>query len=252
MEYSIDINCDMGESYGNFQIGNDAALMPYISSCNIACGYHGGDPATILKTIRLAVKHNLQIGAHPSYPDLAGFGRRSMIMSNVDLHAMLLYQISALLKMAELEGAALKYIKPHGALYHAISHQVDIAKIAFIVAERFQLPLMVLAGSDTANWASKQNKLHIKESFLDRRYEADGRLVSREKPTAVIKNTKVATQQFLNLVLHKKVRTSPDHELSVECDSICIHGDNDAALEILQAVSRVAAEENIKINGVSS
>ncbi|RMG76868.1 MAG: LamB/YcsF family protein [Bacteroidetes bacterium] len=244
----IDINCDMGESYGAFRVGNDEAIMPFITSASIACGFHGGDPVHIEKTIRMALERGVRIGAHPSYPDLQGFGRRPMNLSAGDLRAFLRYQIAALKGMTESLGGQLAYVKPHGALYNAAATDPQTARV---VAETVRdmgggLSLMGLAGSVVAGVAAETDVPFIGEAFADRRYEASGQLRSRALPDAVISEPEQAAGQVLSCVQKHKVVSYAGTEISVNAQSMCIHGDNPAAVEILKSIDRALALHGIQ------
>ena len=180
MKY-VDINCDMGESFGNFSVGNDTAIFPFITSSNIACGLHAGDPYHIEQTIRMAIKHKVQIGAHPGYPDLQGFGRRVIPMSSDELSASVKYQVSAIKGMVESEGAHLTYVKPHGALYNEMAKNGKEAVIVIKAIKAIDPNLMImgLAGSHMRTLVEAEGMHFIAEAFADRRYEADGKLRSR-------------------------------------------------------------------------
>ena len=237
--FQIDINCDIGESYGHFRMGNDEAIFPYITSCNIACGFHGGDPSTIEKTIRLALQYNVQIGAHPSYPDLAGFGRRVMSIPYDELKAILKYQICALKGMVESEGGTLKYVKPHGALYNLASIQeTEAACIASAIQElNCNLGLLGLPDSAMQYAAEKAGIPFIQEAFADRRYDEYGRLLNRQLQGAVITNSEEAVAQALNIVQQQQVITLEQQAVPVLAQSICIHGDHETAVPFLEAIS---------------
>lgn len=234
----IDINCDMGESFGQFKVGNDDALFPFINSCNIACGFHGGDPWHIEKTIKNAIKHGLRIGAHPSYPDLAGFGRRKMIIDKMELRAILKYQIAALKGLTESWGGKLEYVKPHGALYNtAANDEAETHSImAAIEAIDPNLKLMGLAGSVMEKIAKKHQFPFIAEAFGDRKYTDEGLLMSRKKVGAVIENVEEAVAQIWSISQQKQAVSATGKVISIDADSICIHGDNPMALSILQVL----------------
>ncbi len=234
-KHQIDINCDMGESYGQFKVGNDAQLFPYISSCNIATGFHAGDPLHIEQTIKGALEQGLRIGAHPSYPDLAGFGRRKMALAAEELKAIIKYQVAALKGMVESRGGKLAYIKPHGALYNEMAHNEAeaIPVIEAIQAIDPDLALMGLAGSQLEQIAQQLNIHFIAEAFADRRYESNGQLQARNKEGAVIQEPELAVKQVLDMVLHQKVTTADGISIPIQAQSICIHGDNPAAVDIL-------------------
>ncbi len=237
---SIDINCDMGESYGNFEVGNDAALLPYISTCSIACGFHGGDPLHIEKTLKSALQYPVSIGAHPAYPDLQGFGRRYMQLSTEELTATVKYQVAALKGMTESLGGKISYVKPHGALYNTIAIQKEEAKAVINALQSIdsQLALMGLAGSKLEKWAKEMQIEFIAEAFIDRVYEADGSLRSRSKVGAVIHTPEIATAQVLSILQHQKVSTYIGEEIPLKAQSFCIHGDNPAALSILMHLEK--------------
>ncbi len=243
----IDINCDMGESYGNFKIGNDSAIFPFITSCNIACGFHGGDPLHLEKTIKGALAYEVQIGAHPSYPDLAGFGRRKMQIPEEELRALVKYQIVALKGMVESLGGKLQYVKPHGALYNTAAHQAAeaMAIIRAIQEVDDSLYLMGLAGSPIQQLALQKQVPFIAEAFADRKYMEDGRLRSRSAIGAVIDSPAEAAQQVLDIVLNQRVETYEGDFWSLEAQSICIHGDNPAAVALLQAIDQSLAQAKI-------
>ncbi len=249
MSMSIDINCDLGESYGNFKVGNDDAVFPYLSSCNIACGFHGGDPLHMKNTITKAIKYGVQIGAHPSYPDRLGFGRNKMNIAGNELQAIIEYQVAALQSMTESQGAPVKYVKPHGALYNSISNDIEEAKyvIAGILAIDPSLKIMGLAGSALETYAIDQGIDFIAEAFADRRYEDDGSLRSRRKEGAVIHSPVDASLQVLSLAKENKLTAFSGKELSVTAESICIHGDNQSAVEILKAIHETLSLNNIQI-----
>ncbi len=248
MPFSIDINCDLGESFGTFQKGQDAAVFPFLTSCNIACGFHGGDPWHMEQTIQLALQHQVRIGAHPSYPDLQGFGRRSMQIPAPELKAMIKYQIAALKGMAESQGGTLTYVKPHGALYN------DAAKDAALAATILQaiqeldasLSLMGLAGSEMQHQAQSKGHPFLAEAFADRRYRKDGRLQSRQEKGAVLHDPEKVCEQVLQIVTRQGVETVEGDWLPILADSICIHGDNPAAIEILQALDKAFEKYQIK------
>lgn len=237
----IDLNCDMGESYGRFKVGNDEAIFPYVTSSNIACGFHGGDPLHIENTIKGAIAHGVRIGAHPAYPDLSGFGRRRMQLGRDELKAVVKYQIAALKGMTESLGGRLAYVKPHGALYNTAA---DDASEAFCIIQAIreidpELALMGLAGSIMEETARREQIPFIAEAFADRRYESNGRLRSRSKEGAVIAAPEQAAGQVFSIARHKQVESYDGAIVPVDAQSVCIHGDNPSAISILQAVERI-------------
>lgn len=249
MNYEIDINCDLGESYGHFQVGNDDALFPFISSCNIACGFHGGDPVHIERAIQGAIQAGVRIGAHPGYPDLAGFGRRFMQIPSNELCAILKYQIAALHGLTESMGGKLAYVKPHGALYNKAA--VDDAE-ARVVVEAIQamhpgLSLMGLAGSAMERAAARAGLPFIREGFIDRRYTEQGTLRSRTLPGAMVETEEEAATQAVEMIQHQRVRSDSGKWIPMQVDSLCVHGDNPHAAAYLQALTQSLYKEGISI-----
>lgn len=236
----LDINCDMGESRGAFIVGNDELLFPYIQSCNIACGFHGGDPLHIENTIKNALKHKVRIGAHPSYPDLEGFGRRKMALSAENLTAIIKYQVAALKGMVESLGGQLAYVKPHGALYNTAAKNEREARIVIAAIQAIdpQLALMGLANSTMEQIAQQVDIPFIAEAFADRRYEPTGQLMSRSKQGAVIQDAAQALAQVESIFVRKIVQASDGVYIPMMAQSICIHGDNPAALDILKVIQK--------------
>ena len=251
---SIDINCDLGESYGRYKVGNDEAVFPYLSSCNIACGYHGGDPIHMEATIDRAIHHKVTIGAHPSYPDKQGFGRRKMHIPGKELRSIVKYQIAALKGMVESKGATVKYVKPHGALYNSMWNDLEEAKYVIEAIQEIddQLYLMCLAGSHVEQYA-KQNEIpFIAEAFADRQYIAGGTLMSRSIAGAVITDPELASKQVLDIVSKQMLKLSDDSNLDVTAQSICIHGDNKSAVEIAEAIHKLLGSHDIQIKSIFS
>ncbi|MCX2745882.1 LamB/YcsF family protein [Mangrovivirga sp. M17] len=248
--HKIDINCDMGESYGQFQVGNDDILFPYISSSNIACGYHGGDPLFIENTIKKALNLNLNIGAHPSYPDLAGFGRRKMEMSFDELRTIIKYQVSAVKGICESLGGKLSHVKPHGALYNTAANDEKVS-LAIVSAIREIDSSLILLGKSSSQMekVAKEKKVRFaSEAFIDRRYDKSGNLVHRSIAEAVISDPDIAITQALDIILKKKVLTIDNEYINIECDSLCIHGDNPIAGKILEKLKDSFEQNNIEIS----
>ncbi|MEM1217991.1 MAG: 5-oxoprolinase subunit PxpA, partial [Bacteroidota bacterium] len=218
-------------------VGNDQAVLPLVSSCNIACGMHGGDPLTIEKTIQRAIALGKRIGAHPSYADLAGFGRRPMQLPKADLMALLRYQIASLKGLCELHGGRLSYVKPHGALYNTAAKDSDLGAWVIEVMQGFpDLALMGLAGSTLQRQAEQTGVPFLAEAFIDRAYTAKGHLVSRQRVGAVINDPEQAVEQILSMLDRKVVRSMEGVEVSLQADSFCIHGDTPTAVSILTAL----------------
>lgn len=244
----IDLNADVGESFGPWPMGADVALIPLVSSVNIACGAHAGDPATILRTVELALAHGVSIGAHPGYPDLAGFGRRDLEMTTADLRASLIVQVGAVLAAARVAGAVVRHVKPHGALYNRAARDPAIATT---IAEAIRdldagLVLVGLAGSASIAAGRGAGLAVAEEAFADRCYEADGSLRSRLRAGAILVPTDAAAQAVA-IVRDNTVLAGNGSRLTVRADTICIHGDSPDAVGIAEAVVAGLAEAGIRI-----
>ncbi len=238
MAINIDINCDMGESYGRFTIGNDEAIMPYISSCNIACGFHGGDPTTILKTIDMAIEHGTSIGAHPGYPDLMGFGRRSMALTPQELRDILIYQIGALKSITESRGARLHHVKVHGALYHDAHHNPEVAAAVIDAIVMIDPSILIYTFSQgELHTQARHRQLNIwTEAFADRAYTSSGWLKKRKMKGAVISDPILASEQAWKIAYENKVDADNGAEISIQADTICVHGDTENAVDIAMSI----------------
>ena len=240
MDKSYLINCDMGESFGNYQIGNDDLLMPYINAANIACGMHAGDPLQIEKTIDLALKNQVTIGAHPGYPDLQGFGRRIIPMSSDELSASIRYQVAALIGMTRAKGGKVDYVKPHGALYNLIAKDADIAQTVISAIKDIDpsLKVMGLAGSHVRQLAEKNKMIFIAEAFADRAYEENGQLRSRKLEGAVLSDAEASLNQVLSIMTQGQLKTYQGNTIPLKAESFCVHGDNPAALSIAKKLNK--------------
>jgi UPF0271 protein len=245
---SVDINCDMGESFGNFKVGNDEAIFPHITSCNIACGVHAGDPYQIEKTIDLALSYGVQIGAHPGYPDLQGFGRRVIPMAQDELSSFVKYQVAALQGMVASAGGKLTYVKPHGALYNEIAINKTVAKTVYKAIKSIdpKLKIMGLAGSHVEEILNAMDMAYVSEAFADRQYEADGKLRSRSLPNAVINNATTAAQQVVSIAENGETQSIDGQKVLLDAKSFCIHGDNPAAVDILREIDALLIAHNIE------
>jgi len=245
----IDLNCDMGESFGNYKLGLDEEVIKYISSANIACGFHASDPVVMAKTVALAKANGVACGAHPGFPDLVGFGRRNMNVSPAELKAMIQYQIGALKAFCDAQKIALHHVKPHGAMYNMAAKD---EKLALAIAEGIAeidcgLILLGLSGSEMLKAAQVVGLPAKKEVFADRAYEEDGSLVARTKPGAMITDENEAIERVLGMIRYGKVKAVTGKEISVEPDSVCVHGDSPKALAFVQKISSRLNEEGIKI-----
>ncbi|NWJ45814.1 MAG: 5-oxoprolinase subunit PxpA [Chloroflexi bacterium] len=245
----IDINCDMGESFGHYKLGNDLALLEYVTSANVACGFHAGDPLVMSETVKLALDKDVAVGAHPSYPDLQGFGRRKMEMTAAEIEAFILYQIGALSAFVHAQGATLTHVKAHGALYNVAALEMPVAEAIARAIARFDqtLIMVVLATSPLMIEAGQRAGLQVaREAFADRAYNADGTLVNRKLPNSLITDPVKATEQVVRLVKKGEIMASDGSILELQADTVCIHGDGPTALEIARHLSETLAAENIK------
>ncbi len=243
----IDFNCDMGESFGAYTIGNDAALMPLITSANIACGFHAGDPLVMEQITLMAAQYKVAIGAHPGYRDLVGFGRRTMDATPAEIEADVLYQIGALAAFVRAQNAALVHVKAHGALYNVAAVRPDVARAIARAVARFDpnLIMVCLAGSKMVE-AAQELKLRVaREGFADRAYNRDGTLRSRREPGSVIHDPARAAQQALQMVRQKTVTTPEGDRIPIEVDTLCIHGDNPAAVQNARAIRELLEQNGI-------
>jgi UPF0271 protein len=241
----IDLNSDLGESFGAWRMGDDAAMLDVVSSANVACGFHAGDPAGILNTLRAAAERGVTVGAHVGYPDLAGFGRREMAMASADLQAAVIYQIGALQALASVAGVRVRYVKPHGALYNTIAHDERQARdvIEAVRALDADLALVVLAGSPLVAWARAAGLRTVAEAFADRGYRADGSLVPRSQPGAVLHDPDAVAERMVQLVRTGTVAANDGTPVRVEAESICVHGDSPGAVAMAQRLrARLQAE----------
>jgi len=243
----IDINCDLGENYEDIIRTDDAALMPWVSSCNIACGFHGGDPITIQNALELAKKHNVKVGAHPSYPDRENFGRLKMAMSGEILQACVEYQITTLKSLATIHGINLHHVKPHGALYNAAFDDEVVAK-AIVAAVEFvdkELLLYCQPGSALQRIAIDRGITTKAEGFGDRSYQATGQLTPRSAENAILNETEQVCNQVLQLLKEESVTTLSGETIEHKVDTICIHGDHANSIEILKALTPFLEEHGL-------
>jgi UPF0271 protein len=252
MNRKIDLNCDMGESYGPYHIGADEALMPWITSANIACGYHASDPLVMNRTVQLAVRHGAGIGAHPGYPDLLGFGRRQMRLSPDEVENYVLYQVGALAAFAHSVGTRLIHVKPHGALYNAAAKDVGTARAIARGVARADSDLILVGQPDSAliEAAREEGLRAAREGFADRAYDADGTLRSRRLPDAVIKEPEVAAERAVRIARDGLVTAYTGEELSLQVDTICVHGDTPTAVEIVKAIRHGLEQAGIKVSPI--
>ena len=245
----IDINCDMGESFGAWQIGQDEALMDFVSSVNIACGFHAGDPTIMHKTVEAAARKNVAIGAHPSYPDLQGFGRRQMKISPEEVYDLVVYQIGALMNFAKAAGTYLSHVKPHGALYNTAAYDASLAS-SIAKAVRDTDENLIVFGLSSSCLISEAKKMGLKtasEVFADRTYQEDGSLTPRTSPASMIQNPAQAAKQVLQMVSRGTVTTISGKEIPVVAETICIHGDGQFALDFAKSIVQLLQKQHVII-----
>lgn len=248
--YSIDLNCDMGESFGIYNLGRDEEILNYVTSVNIACGFHAGDPATMRKTVQMALNKNVGIGVHPGLQDLAGFGRREMQISPLEGYDLVVYQIGALHAFVKSEGGKLQHVKPHGALYNMAAKNTLLSEA---IAEAIykvdpELILFGLSGSELIKSGRKVGLRVANEVFSDRTYQEDGSLTSRLEDHALIKDHEYAVKQVIRIIKEKKVSTVQGKDVSIKADTVCIHGDGEKALDFAKYISSAIQEAGININ----
>lgn len=234
----IDLNCDLGESYGEFTVGMDAEVLKYITSANVACGYHGGDPLTMEKTVKNAIKNGVAIGAHPSFPDLVGFGRREMRLTPDQIRTDVIYQIGALCGFLAAQGAELQHVKPHGALYNMSGKDYDMAMAICAGVKQCAPSAIMLApvGSMMQKAAAEQGLRFAGEFFADRAYNPDGSLVPRSMPGSLITDPEAAAQRVLQMLQKGTVTCIDGTVLDISCVSVCVHGDNAHAVDVVRAL----------------
>ncbi len=246
----IDLNSDLGESLGGWRMGDDAAMLDIVSSANVACGFHAGDPAGILETLKAARERGAIVGAHVSYPDLVGFGRRNMDVASADLVAGVIYQIGALQGLARVAGTEVRYVKPHGALYNTIAHDRRQATdvITAMRAIDPSLVLVALAGSPLIDWARDAGLTVVAEAFADRGYTPEGTLVSRRDPGAVLHDVDQIAARMLMLVREGVVEAVDGSPVRIAADSICVHGDSPGAVAIARHLRERFEQEGVRIS----
>ncbi len=247
--YKIDLNCDLGESFGAYTLGLDSQVLPHISSANVACGFHAADPVVMSKTVQLAKAAGVAVGAHPGYPDLQGFGRRNMVIPPNDVKAMVQYQIGALLAFCKANGIAMQHVKPHGALYNMAGKDeaLALAICEGIAQVDDSLILLGLSGSKMLSAAKTVGLRAASEVFADRAYEEDGSLVARSKPGAMITDEDEAVRRVVAMVKKGTVTAITGKEIPLQADSVCVHGDSPKALNFVQKIRTAFQAAGIQI-----
>jgi len=246
---TVDLNSDLGESYGQFTIGCDEEILKYVSSANIACGWHGGCPVIMERTVKTAKLNGIAVGAHPSYPDLMGFGRRKMVLTAEELKAYTKYQLGAFWAFAKSNDMEVAHIKPHGAMYNDAGVDYNaaraIAEAAFEVNP--DIAFMALAGSQMVKAANDVGLRVISEVFADRAYEEDGSLVARSKPGAIIHDETLCIDRIMKMLKNGTVTAITGKETAVKADSICVHGDNPSALLFVKRITESLKDEGFVV-----
>jgi UPF0271 protein len=250
MSQKIDLNSDVGESFGVYKLGLDEEVIPNITSANIACGFHAGDPGVMRKTVSLAKKHGVEIGAHPGYPDLMGFGRRNIDATLEEVQDYVVYQMGALQAFTVSQGLRLQHVKPHGSLYNmAVANPKICESIAEAVAKADHEIILVVLASSKRDLYVEMGKRHgiriVFEAFPDRAYNRDGSLVSRREKGAVIGDHEVVAKRALKMALEGKVIAIDGTEIDLKADTLCVHGDNPAAVQMVKKI-----REGLKAAGV--
>jgi len=246
---TVDLNCDMGESYGVYHLGRDSDIMPLVSAANIACGFHAGDPLTMQTSVRMAVQHKVAIGAHPGYPDLVGFGRRSLAATPEEVYAMVVYQVGAISAVASAAGGRVRHVKPHGALYNTATQSMEIAK-AIATAVRDvddSLILYGLSGSALVTAGRTLGLVTASEVFADRTYQPDGSLTPRRHEHALIRTEDTAVLQVLQMIEEGTVRAVDGTFVRIQADTVCIHGDGVHALEFATRLRSALGHRGIAV-----
>ena len=245
----IDLNCDLGESFGNYKMGLDDEVIRHISSANVACGFHASDPLVMQKTVALAKENGVCIGAHPGFPDLVGFGRRNMSVSPAEAKAFVQYQIGALDAFCKAAGVKLCHVKPHGALYNMAGKDEILAQAVCegIFEYDSNLILLGLSGSKMIEAGKKIGLRTASEVFADRAYEADGSLVARSKPGAVITDENLAVSRVVEMVKNGRVTSITGNEIEIKADSICLHGDGVKAVEFAKRIKEELLKNDVEI-----
>src|SRR5688572_6257108 len=249
----VDLNCDMGESFGRWELGADAAVMPHISSANIACGAHAGDPAVMRRTLRLATAHGVACGAHPGFADLAGFGRREIPITPGEATDLVLWQLGALAAIARSEGVQLRHVKPHGALYNMAARDAALGVAIARAVEQFDrgLVLFGLAGSPMLDAGRAAGLSVAAEGFADRAYEPDGSLTPRSVTDSVIHDVDAVVMRAVRMVKERRVRARNGADIDLHVDTICVHGDTPGAERIAAALRTGLEAAGIQIAPVA-
>lgn len=250
--FKVDLNSDLGESFGNYKIGLDEEVIKYVTSVNVACGWHAGDPLVMEKTIKLAKENEVAVGAHPGFPDLMGFGRRNLSVSPSEMKNYIKYQLGALMAFGKSQGKKIQHVKPHGAMYNMAAKDL---KLAVAIAEAIyevdkDIILLGLANSELIKAGERVGLKVANEVFADRAYNADGTLVSRSKEGAVIHDADVAIARVIRMIKEGKVTSITGEDVEINAQSICVHGDNPEAVEFVKRIKTKLQEEGVKVTAM--
>ncbi len=250
----IDLNCDMGESFGAWKMGNDDAVLDHVNSANVACGFHAGDPRTMHRTVKAAFARGVAVGAHPGFPDLQGFGRRPMTLSSTEAYDAVLYQVGALAGFARAAGGRLSHVKAHGMLYNMAAKDATLAEAIAQAVRDFDPELVFygLAGSELIRAAEKAGLRAASEVFADRSYQDDGTLTPRAHPGAMIEDVDVAVAQVRRMVLEGVVRSVSGKDVAVKADTLCIHGDQPGALAFVKRIREDLKQAGVEVKSFAS
>lgn len=247
--YKVDLNSDLGESFGHYVIGRDEEVLDYISSANVACGYHASDPVVMDRTVKLAKAKGVRVGAHPGFPDLMGFGRRNMDVSPAEVKAYTLYQVGALWAFCKANGVKMQHVKPHGAMYNMAAKDYAMSRAICEAIQEIDPTLIVmgLSGGELVRAAKDMGLPTALEVFADRAYEEDGSLVNRRKEGAMITDEEEAIQRVVRMVKEGKVTAITGKDIDIKADSICVHGDGEKALAFVRRIRKTLEEEGITV-----
>jgi UPF0271 protein len=252
--FRVDLNSDLGESFGSYMLGMDEQVIKHVTSANIACGWHAGDPLVMDRTVKAAIREGTAIGAHPGFPDLLGFGRRNLSAAPEEVKAYVQYQLGALMAFAKANGAALQHVKAHGALYNMAAKDF---KLALAIAKAIyevdsDLILIGLANSEIINAGREVGLKTASEVFADRAYNPDGTLVSRSLPEAVVHDADLAISRVIRMIKEGKVQAVDGRDIAITADTICVHGDNPKAVEFAKRIRKTLEEEGVQVMAISS
>lgn len=247
--YRVDLNSDLGESFGAYTIGCDEQVLPLVTSANVACGFHASDPVVMSRTVGMAAQAGIQVGAHPGFPDLMGFGRRNLAVTPEEARAYTLYQLGAMSGFCRAAGLAMQHVKPHGALYNMAGKDYALSRGICEAIREFDPKLIVLAlsGGELLRCAQDMGLRAASEVFADRAYEEDGSLVNRRKQGAMITDEYVAIERVIRMITEQKVTAITGKDISIRADSICVHGDGPKALAFVQRIREALAESGIEL-----